>query len=299
MLTFGDLYDIFIPFRIEKISVGSFDGIHLGHRAIISRIAEKGALCTFHPHPRSLIEGENFKLLTPLREKFEIFEKMGLKNVIFLRFNERLRKTSAEAFIRILKEKTGFKKMIMGEDHHFGKDKQGDFKLMQYLSMKYNFEVEIVENVKIDGFTVKTSLIKELLLKGEISFANKLLGRPYEIRGRVVEGAKIGGKIGFPTANIDVPKDKFLPKEGVYAGKIKLDKTYPCMINIGKKTIPVEKFSVELHIIGFKGNLLGKEIKFELLSFLRDIKKFEKVEDLKEQLKEDKKKVEELCVKIL
>ena len=265
--------------------LGYFDGVHLGHQKLIEKAkecSENVALLTFDNNFRSLLNHQRVSLLTPLSDKVDYFKQLGVKYFIILEFNETIKNKTKEEFIEeVLKPINPFK-IIIGEDYSFGFNGSGNYKDL----MKY-FSVSVLPFIKIDGVKVGSKKIKELILEGEIEKANKMLNHPYKLSGTVVEGYKNGRKIGFPTANIMPDDDYVTPLEGVYCTYIYIgDFKYKSITSISTHpTInALEKPIIETNVIDFGGNLYGKFVSVEFISFIRPIKKFLNIEQLKSQL---------------
>ncbi len=283
------------------LTIGSFDGVHIGHRGMIHQLKElaennnyKTAVLSFVPHPKKYFDKEgNLKLLTTDKEKAELLEKTGIDYLILENFDEKFASQEPEEFIKKLKDQYGMKILLMGYDHHFGKDRKGNYSYIRSLAPQMDFETEIIKPVLYEGVPVSSSLIRKLIEEGKIEKADKLLGYPYFIRGIVVSGNRIGNKLGFPTANIQIDSsDKLWPKQGVYIVKSPIDgQEVFGMMNIGvRPTIDGKKQIMEVHFFDFDKNLYGKDLQIEFLKRLRPEKKFNSLEALTNQLKEDKKK---------
>lgn len=265
--------------------LGYFDGVHLGHQALIKRAKESSeniALLTFDNNFRSLLNHQRVSLLTPLSDKVEYFKQLGVKYFIILEFNEIIKNKTKEEFIEEVLKPINPLKIIIGEDYSFGFNGSGNYKDL----MKY-FDVSVLPFIKIEGIKVGSKKIKELILEGEIEKANKMLNHPYKLSGTVVEGYKNGRKIGFPTANIMPDDDYVIPLEGVYCTYIYIgDSKYKSITSISTHpTInALEKPIIETNVIDFDGNLYGKFVSIEFISYIRPIKKFLNIEQLKAQL---------------
>lgn len=282
-------------------TTGFFDGIHQGHRAVLSkviaeaeRLQRKSCVITFWPHPRIVLnkETENLYLLTTLDEKKELLSKMGIDLLYVVPFTTDFAQLSPEAFFRdLLKDKFNIARLIVGYDHHFGHDRKADYEGIKRLGEKYNVEVDKVEASKLDFVNVSSTKIREAIQEGSITLANALLGYTYSFMGRVVEGLRLGTKIGFPTANIQAEDPlKLLPGEGVYAVVVVLDgQRYKGMLNIGKNPTVSDDFriKVEVHIFDFYENIYGKNIQVEIVERLRSVEKYNSLEELADQLKKD------------
>jgi len=294
------------------VSVGIFDGVHIGHKKIIDRLNElavkykgESVLVTFWPHPKEILKPENNNslLLTTRKEKESLLEKSGIDNLITIPFTREFSQISFRDFIKdylIAKIKT--KHLVIGYNHHFGKDRKGDFKYLKSISEEYGFSVEQMKPVIFQRSYVSSSVIRQNLEKGKVETANILLGYNYFINGNIIIGDRIGRKLGFPTANIKLnDSHKLLPKNGVYAVKVLLDKKeYNGMLNIGTSpTLRENSFNrtVEVHIIDFKGEIYDKEIGINFIGRIRNEKKFRNEEELINQLNSDKCKILNLLSK--
>lgn len=294
-------------FRKESvITVGTFDGVHLGHRQIfktlneiaISRNLRKVAV-TFEPHPRIVLSGDKpeVKILTTSGEKLRYFEELGVDVVYIIEFTRKFAETSAVDFYKdYLLSKIGMLHLVIGYDHSFGKNREGTFDTIKYLSAEHNFGYTKVEQYSVGNEIVSSSLIRKYLNTGQIASAAKFLGYNYSIDGKVISGDKRGQKIGFPTANIKVENShKLIPAVGVYAVKVIIDfASYYGMMNVGYRPTVKEKGNLlpEIHIFDFDEDIYDKEISVEFLSFIREEKKFNSIDDLKFQLQKDKENVQ-------
>lgn len=285
------------------ITIGVFDGVHKGHKEILNRILEiakkikgQSVVVTFWPHPRLVLKQDNnIKLINTLEEKQMLLEKHGIDHLIIIPFTENFSQQTSEEFIKnILIDKLHVKHLVVGFNHHFGRDREGNFEQIQKYAQTYQFEVEKLDAKIIENEHVSSTKIRNALGIGDIQTANSFLGYNYSITGSVVDGNKIGRDIGFPTANIQIDHDfKLLPKEGVYIVEAEIDQQkYPAMLNIGfKPTLnqPEKSLSIEAHIIGFADNIYKKSITISFHQRIRDELKFENIEQLKNQLFSDKK----------
>lgn len=288
-----------------SIALGNFDGIHKGHQQVIKPIfnyseTEKiiPSLVTFIPHPQEFFRGKKKQLLTPIPEKCHILEKLGVKQLILLPFNQELASLSAEKFVEdILIKKIKASFISIGEDFCFGYQRQGNAKYLQTLGSKYNIKVSITkeQNLTIEGESIKisSSYIRQNLRDGKPELANQMLGREYQIIGEVIEGQKLGRKIGFPTANLMIPDEKFIPKNGVYAVKVDVENdsllsNLQGVMNIGTRpTIDGNNFSIEVHLLDYHENLYHKNLIVKLVKFLRPENKFSSLDELKYQIELD------------
>ncbi len=286
------------------VTVGSFDGVHLGHQAIIRSLNRAGEQChclpilvTFHPHPKMVVgpsNGRRVLLLTTLEEKLDLLEEYGLPAVLIIPFTREFSRTTYDEFVRkYLVDILRVKKMVIGHDHHFGRNREGHEAQLREFGRKYGFEVEALEPYFVDGEIVSSTRIREYLMRGEIKRANRLLGRYYSVRGKVVEGDHRGRKLGFPTANIRLTHlYKLLPRNGVYAVEVRLKNgVYKGMMNIGHRpTFNFDPLTLEVHIINFTGSIYGEDIEVAFKDFVREERQFRSAEELREQLQKDREK---------
>ncbi len=290
-------------FTNSIITTGFFDGIHKGHQAIFSRLKMLGnqkvgekVVVTYWPHPRKVLYPDNkLKLINTLEEKKDLIRDAGIDHLIILPFSKAFASQPAETFIvSTLVKKYNVKHLLIGYNHRFGKDKQGDVNELKKLGNQYDFTTEQVDPYTFDDIPVSSTQIREYIFHGDMVMANKFLGYHYFLQGKVVRGKAIGQQIDFPTANICPDSDnKLLPKEGVYAVEVfHQTKKYFGMLNIGSSPTVCDKkdnISVEVHILGFNKNIYDETLKVAFIKRIRDEIKFDSVEQLKEQLRKDKK----------
>ena len=300
------IYNSIDDFSSEKntiITIGTFDGVHKGHKTIITRleeIAKKNGLAsvvlTFDPHPRHVIypDDQQLRLIHTIEEKADALSKTKLQNLIIHRFTKEFSRTKSVNFIRdILVTKLNMKHMVVGFDHQFGKNREGTFDNLVELSELYDFKIEKIEPQNIAGVTISSTKIRNAVLCGDINKVNSYLSSNFSIKGRVIKGNGLGGKIGFPTANIEVSnKWKILPMDGVYAVKVFIDEKYHyAMLNLGNRpSIYDNSFVIETHLFNFNQKIYGLELKVEFILRIRDERKFSSLEKLKAQIKIDKKR---------
>jgi riboflavin kinase/FMN adenylyltransferase len=293
----------FHPPHFSIVTSGTFDGVHLGHQKILARLKElatrkqgETVLLTYWPHPRLILQPEDksLRLLSTLSEKVNLLEEMGVDHLIILPFTKELSQMSSEEFIReILVDKIQTKTLVIGYDHKFGKNREGSFEYLQSHSHLFGFAIEEISRQDVDDLGVSSTKIRTALAQGDISTANKYLGRPYDLSGQVVNGQQIGRSLGFPTANIQIADDfKLLPRDGAYAVHAEVNSIqYKAILNIGDRpTVDGEKKTIEAHLIDFKGNLYGQELRIYFQEFLREEKKFESLDALKNQLVIDRER---------
>ncbi len=284
----------------KVLSLGMFDGVHLGHVSIIHQMQKIAhdknhvtALLTFWPHPRTIFNpNDDLKLLNTLDEKLALLEKSGIDFLFLKEFDQEFRNLTGEEFIRqILVDTLNVKYIIIGYDHVFGKNKSGNFELLQKLSPELGYEVAKIDAIKEGEFNISSTKIRNCLLNGNIFGANKMLGYHYPVTGKVVHGKKLGRTIGYPTANIEVGALKLLPKKGAYIVEVYCkDKFYKGMLSIGTNpTVNGEKLTTEVYILDFDEDIYGETITVKFRDFLHEEIKFESLEKLIERLDEDKK----------
>lgn len=293
-------FDDFKKVENAVVTIGTFDGVHIGHRKIIFRINEiarqingESVLLTFFPHPRMVLhpEDNSIKLLNTLNERIELLKQAGIDHLLIIPFTAEFAETSSEDFIRqVLVEKLGTKKLVIGYDHHFGKNREGSFMNLKNSASDYGFEVEEIPEQDINDVAVSSTKIRKSLLLGDLSTAKQYLGYDFELNGTVVRGDQIGRTIGFPTANIFVgEKYKLIPKDGIYAAMANINgKQYAGMLYIGNRpTLNETKKVIELNIFDFDQDIYDQNIQVLLKEFIRDDQKFENLEALKAQLGND------------
>lgn len=288
----------------KVLSLGMFDGVHFGHISIINllkSVAQENnletAILTFWPHPRKVFNpNDEIKLLNTLNEKLNLLENANLDVVFLKSFDENFRNLTGEEFIRqILVQKLNVKHIIIGHDHVFGKNKSGNFELLQKLSKELDFVVQQLDAVKEGEFNISSTKIRNYLANGNIIGANKMLGYHYSVSGKVIDGKKLGRTIGYPTANIEVDELKLLPKKGAYIVEVYVkNKFYKGMLSIGTNpTVNGDKLTVEVYILDFNKDIYGDEITVKFRDFLHEEIKFESLEKLIERLDEDKRLTKE------
>ena len=279
------------------VTIGTFDGVHLGHRSIISRINKiakeerlQSVILTLYPHPRHVLypEDQNLRLINTIEEKIVALETTGLQNLIIHKFTKDFSRISSISFIRdVLVGKLNMKYMVVGFDHHFGKNRKGTFGNLLDFSDVYDFKIERVEPQKVGGVTISSTKIRGEIEKGDMRKVNSYLCYDFSIKGKVVAGNGIGSKIGFPTANIHIANSwKILPKDGVYAVKVFIkNQQYFGMLNLGHRpSISDSAFVIEVHLFDFDFSVYDQEIQVGFIRRIRGEKKFLSLEKLKSQL---------------
>ncbi|MGB9715219.1 MAG: bifunctional riboflavin kinase/FAD synthetase [Thermodesulfovibrionales bacterium] len=280
------------------ITIGNFDGLHLGHQKIINTVIKESAeingtsmVVTFDPHPvKVLAPDREMRLLTTLKERARLMEAAGVKVLLCINFNEEFSNILPDDFIEeILVKKLHVKKVIVGHNYAFGKDRRGTTELLRRRGRKFGFGVKVVRNAKVNGEVVSSSKVRSLLLSGKVYEASTMLGRAYSIEGDVIKGTGRGGSIlHIPTANITTPNE-LVPKEGVYAVRVGIkDKVFSGVANIGKKpTFSDLQTSYEVHLFDFSGNLLGEHLRIYFIDWIRDQKSFPDAFSLEKQIRDD------------
>ena len=283
------------------VTIGTFDGVHIGHQKILKDIVEigkkqdlKSTVLTLFPHPRMVLhDDETIKLLNTIEERIEILHSIGVDHVEVKTFSREFAQLSAYDYVHsILHQELNARIVVIGYDHHFGKNRSGNIKDLIRYGKEFNFEVKEIKAQQIDDVSVSSTKIRNALFKGDIETANKYLGYPYSLSGMVVKGNKLGRTIGFPTANIKVQANyKLIPGDGVYVVKATIEDTPVYgMMNIGQNpTIPEKDRSIEVHFFNFTGDLYGKELSIKFVHRLRAELKFSSIDALKQQLQEDEK----------
>jgi len=289
--------------RKPVVTIGTFDGVHLGHQKVILRLQEfakqhdgETIIFTFHTHPRLITSPNenNLRLLTTLNEKIKLFEKYGIDHLIIYTFDKSFSELTYSEFVeKLLVEKIGTHCLVVGYDHKFGKNREGGFDYLKKCAEKFKFEIERLDALLVEEDSVSSTKIRNALQNGEIEKANHYLGYQFTLHGTVVEGKQLGRKLGFPTANIEASdKNKIIPGYGVYAVKVELNGAeYNGMLNIGTRPTfnnNADNRSIEVNIFDFEGDIYGKEITLKFIGKIRDEKKFETMEMLVYQLEKDK-----------
>lgn len=285
------------------LTVGTFDGVHLGHRKIIARLVDlaktkngESVIFTFDPHPRKVVApGEtNLRLLTTLDEKVSLFEQSGIDHLIIYPFTPEFAQLTYEEFVeKILIGQIHTKYLVVGYDHKFGKNRQGNFEFLKSCSDRLGFQIEKLDVLLMNESSISSSRIREAIQQGDFETANAFLGYSFTLHGTVVEGQKLGRKIQFPTANIEASDpDKIIPGYGVYAVQVIIHKvTYQGMLNIGSRPTVnnnADHRSIEVHVFGFNSDIYGEPIELIFFKKLREEQKFQSIEALKDQLVRDK-----------
>lgn len=283
------------------VTTGTFDGVHIGHqklikslRQIAGKIEGETVLVTFYPHPRMVLfpDDNELKLLNTQEEKIELLEKFGIDHLIVIPFTKKFSRLTSLEFVRdIIANKIGTKKLVIGYNHHFGRNREGSFKHLKEFGPVYGFDVKEIPAIDLDKIEISSTKIRESLQKGDIATANSYLGYEYSLRGKVIKGKQLGRELGYPTANIEVAdKYKLIPADGVYAVKVFHETTqYKGMMSIGfNPTVDGKKRTIEVNIFDFDKDVYSQEIRVNFVEWLRKEKKFSDLEKLKKQIAADK-----------
>ena len=290
------------------VTVGTFDGVHRGHRAIIEYLKQRAeeqsgpsTLVSFDPHPRTVVQKEEVPLLTTVAERADLLEELGLDRFVVVPFSTEFAQLGPKEYVRdVLVTQIGLQEVTVGYDHRFGKDRAGDVELLRDLGDHFGFEIDVIPPQHVDRDIVSSSAIRSLLRdQGAIEEANERLGRPYQLEGIVACGKGRGRQLGYPTANLALEDvRKLVPKRGVYATTVTLPdgQQRSGMMNIGRRpTFDEMDVTVEVHLLDFEGDLYGERLSVQFLQRLRDEQKFESAEALAAQLSED----EEHCKSVI
>jgi len=290
------------------ITVGTFDGVHAGHRAIIDTVAEKArqrdarsVLVTFDPHPRDIINpgDAGIKLLTTLQERSEILEELGIDTMVVIPFDRDFSLLSSEEFVRdIIHKKVGVSEFVIGYDHQFGRNREGTIETIERLGNELGFDAYVVSKREVGEKTVSSSAIRKAISEdGNVEEATEFLQRPYRLNATVVHGDKRGKEIGFPTANLKPEHSrKIIPKDGVYSVRVRINGDwYDGMMNIGTRpTFDGKLRTLEVNLFNFDEDIYGKEVQVRFFNRIRDEKKFDGKEELIDQLKQDEQQAKEM-----
>jgi riboflavin kinase/FMN adenylyltransferase len=297
--------------RNSVVTVGTFDGVHRGHRIVIDKVQVlkkpcgcRSVILTFDPHPRLILRDRHseIKLLSTTEEKLEIFESLGIDVVYVLEFTKEFASTSAEDFLKkYLVEGVGLSHLVLGFDHSFGKNREGNYETLKPLTSVYGFELHKVEEFRGES-RINSTAIRHFLAEGDVSTAAEILGAKYSFRGEVVTGDRRGNTIGFPTANVKVADEhKLIPRNGVYLVEAAVEgNKYFGMMNIGfRPTVSETKeIFIEVNIFGFNSDIYGKKLKVSLIKYIRDERKFASLDELVVQLNSDKQECQKLLTNI-
>ncbi len=285
-----------------SLALGVFDGVHAGHRRVILDAVQKArtkgltsVVVTFSVHPRQVITGSAPGVITPLEDKLQFFRELGVDAIVVIDFNQELAKMSAQEYVKnILQGCFGAKSITVGYNHKLGSDKKGTSDFLNQYGEKNNIQINVIPPVKINEHIVSSSVIRGFIESGDVVSAREFLGRPFKIKGKVIEGRRLGRQIGFPTANLFLDEDLVLPLRGVYSGAVKLkDEEFSSVINVGRRPTVgnFENDLVEAHILNFDRDIYGEYIEVFFLDRIRDEKKFDSLDELKARIEQDCKHV--------
>jgi len=291
------------PVNNPVVTSGTFDGVHLGHQKILKRIRNiadelngETVLITFWPHPRLVLypKEHNLMLLSTFEEKAKLLREAGIDHLVSIPFTKEFSELSSEKFIqKILIDKIQTRKLVIGYDHRFGKNREGGFEYLKEHIDQFPFKLEEIAREDVDRVGVSSTKIRHALQEGKVAIANGYLGRSYELNGIIIKGQQIGRSIGFPTANIHIPNDyKLIPCDGAYAVQVSVEgDQYHGMLNIGNRpTVDGNSRSIEVNLFDFEGDLYDKRVSVQIKEYLRPESKFQGLDQLKKQLKADREK---------
>ena len=298
MKLYTDLSDIKEPFADACVTIGNFDGVHLGHQMLFSEVVTRARkrggtsiVVTFDPHPLKVLRPESIRLISTTEQKIELIDRAGIDVLIIIPFDREFAATTADSFVDDILVKTiGVKELVVGYDYAFGRGRQGNIEFLKTKGKAYGFPVTVVEAHFEGGMLVSSTKIRELVALGRMRDVRTLLGRYYQIRGEVQRGRQRGGRLlGFPTANLKISEEDLCPKRGVYVTQVIYDgKCYGGVSNIGyNPTFGEDRLVAETHIFNFDYDIYGKPIKINLLRHLRSEKKFRGPEELAIQIQQD------------
>ena len=287
------------PERDTALTVGVFDGVHLGHKYLISKLIEEAGqrnllpgVVTFRQHPQEVVSHKTkLPFLTDLAERTDLIKGEGIEIIIPLTFTTELAQLSARQFVGLLQKHLKMRGMVVGPDFALGRSREGNIDNLRKLGQDMNFTISVVPPVVKDNEVVSSTAIRKAIAYGDMEKVGRLAGHSFSLHGHVVAGAGRGAGLGFPTANLDINPEQALPPDGVYASRAHIDgKTYQSMTNIGKcPTFDGCERAVEAYIVDYHGDLYGQELKVDIIERLRDEEKFDSVEELKEQMAVDVK----------
>jgi riboflavin kinase/FMN adenylyltransferase len=287
----------FSPERNTLLTIGVFDGVHLGHRRLIAELLKRSAqrhllagVVTFRQHPEDVLStGKNMPFLTDIKTRIKLLQNEGISLIVPLTFTKKLAGLSARQFIVLLQKYLRMRGLVIGPDFALGRRREGNIEILRKLGQEMGFSLTIVPPLKINGETVSSTAIRKAMADGDMKKVRELTGRYFNLHGKVVTGAGRGESLGFPTANLDINSGQALPPDGVYAGLAHADgRTYQTMTNIGyDPTFGDNERTVEAYLLDYSGDLYGQELSVDFIARLRDEKKFKNAEELKKQMAED------------
>jgi riboflavin kinase/FMN adenylyltransferase len=281
------------------LTIGVFDGVHLGHRHLIAKLVDlarkqnlASGVITFKRHPQEMLTRTRLPFLTDLERRIELLKSEGVEAVIPLTFTPELAALSPKEFLELVIKHLRMKGLVVGPDFALGKNREGDTNVLRRLGEEMGFSLTVVPPLLIDGEVVSSTAIRKALAEGDMKRAQKLMGRPFSLHGKVVRGDKRGAQLGFPTANLDIEAEQALPADGVYTSRAYIDdRAHPAMTNIGNNpTFGGSQRLVEVYIMDYRGDLYGRELAVDIIERLRDELKFDSPEALKAQIARDIKR---------
>jgi len=297
------------PQRESLLTIGVFDGVHAGHRYLLSKLRQRAAqrkllsgVVTFNPHPQSVLHPNNrLPWLCDLDDRVRAFQELGIEMIAVLTFTRQVAQMSARDFMNLLKNHLKMKGIVVGPDFTLGRGQEGDIGALRALGADMDFTIEVVPAFRIDGDVVSSTRIRRALLRGDMAKIKELMGRYFYLKGRVITSDKRGRTLGFPTANLDIAEQQALPGNGIYATITQVgSKRFPSATNIGTRpTFGEGTRMVETYLLGFRGDLYGTEIRVEFVQKVRDEQRFPSAEELKIQMQKDVQEVEAILVKDL
>jgi len=293
--------DDFKRLSYAVVTSGIFDGVHKGHQKILQRVTEiaknsngESVVITFWPHPRKVLHPteQSVPILTTLEEKIQLISDCGIDHLLIIPFTKDFSSLSSSEFVtKILVEKIGTKKLAIGYDHKFGKNREGSFEFLKENCQQFGFEVEEIPKQEVEHMAVSSTNIRNAVINGDLGIATQYLGRYYSVSGKVVKGKQLGKQLGYPTANIEVEdKEKLIPKDGIYAVQVKIEnQVFGGMLSIGyNPTVNGTDKTIEVHIFNFDNEIYGMNIEVFFVEYLRNEEKFSSLDELIKQLHLDK-----------
>ena len=287
------------PEKDTLLTIGVFDGVHLGHKYLLSQLIQQArkknllsGVITFRQHPRAVLASRaELPYLTGLDEKVTLIKNEGIESVITLSFTTELAQLSARQFVGLLQKYLRMRGLLISADFVLGRNREGNADELRNLGQALGFTVDVVSKLKVGSEVVSSTAIRDALVKGNMKKVISLTGRPFSLQGQVTKGAGRGSRLGFPTANLEIDPNRLLPADGVYATRAHTDgKTYPSVTNIGNNpTFGDNNRTVETHLLNYRGDLYGRELKIDVIERLRGEKRFASVEELKQQMTADVK----------
>jgi riboflavin kinase/FMN adenylyltransferase len=297
------------PKRETLLTIGVFDGVHAGHRYLLEKLQQRAAeenllsgVVTFNPHPQSVLHPNNqLPWLSNLKDRISAFQELGINIVAVLTFTPKVAQLSAREFMSLVKEQLKMRGIMVGPDFALGRGGEGNINLLRALGREMKFSVEVIPPFTLDGEVVSSTLIRRALVQGDMRKVERLMGRYFHLRGKVITSDKRGRVLGFPTANLDIKPQQALPGDGIYATITQVDgKRFLSATNIGiRPTFGEREKIVETHLLNYKGDLYGKEIRVEFVQKLRDEQRFPSSEELKIQIEKDIREAEAILAKDL